>query len=169
MIRIFTALLFCASLNAAAQVDDASKAGANSASATIAFNTGGLVLGLGYEHIIKDSFGVGANLRWYNKEDGPKNPANGLFIVGASASHHFYKKNWDLSFAPSFNIINIDSYTAARKDSTTFGPGISIGLLCQVAPNIGVGFDWSNYWAWFDKDYAGKIADDLGVKARLSF
>jgi len=34
---------------------------------------------------------------------------DGLTILGANLGFHFYKKNWDLSFAPGLAIINIDA------------------------------------------------------------
>lgn len=169
MQKLILCLFVFSSLNAAAQMEDRSpKGGPHNASAVAGFNRGGFTFGAAYEYMYQDSMGVGAHLRWFNKEDSGTNRANGLFIIGAGAGHHFYKKSWDLSFTPSLNIINIDS-VGAGDDSTTFGPGLSIALLCQVSSAVAVGFDFSNYYVWFDDDYAGQVISDMAFKIRMGF
>ncbi len=115
------------------------------------------------------SSGIGGHVRMYNKEDSGTNRANGYLILGASMGYHFYKKNWDLSFSPSLNMINIDAVGTNPDDASVLGPGLTIGLLCNVTRSFAIGFDNSKYWAWFDDDYAGLNIDDFAVKARLSF
>ena len=168
--RYLTLVLALLALPAMAQSEDrGARGGPHNASAVLSFAQGGLSFGAGYEYMAQDSIGIGGHFRWFNKEDGPRNASNGYMIIGASAAHHFYKKNWDLSFAPSFNLINIDNASATQDDGTTLGPGLSLSLLCALTDNVAMGFDWSNYWVWFDSDFAGKRIDDLGVKLRMSF
>jgi hypothetical protein len=155
---------------ALAQSEDRSaKSGPHSVSALVSFPRGGFSLGGGYEYMLQDSMGVEGHFRFFAKEDDPPNRSDGMVIIGAGASHHFYKKSWDLSFTPSFNVINIDSATPGGDDTTALGPGLSVSLLTQVSANVALGFDWGNYWVWFDDDYAGKRVDDLAFKLRLSF
>lgn len=169
MQRLVLCLFLFGSMAATAQMDDRSaKGGPHNVSVVGGFNTGGFTFGAQYEFMHQDSSGIGAHLRWFNKEDSGPNQSHGLFIVGAGAGHHFYKKSWDLAFTPSLNILNIDS-SGATDDSTTFGPGLSISLVCQITSAVAVGFDYSNYWVWFDDDYAGHLIDDMAVKLRMSF
>ncbi len=170
MKSVFLFLALFGSFNVFAQTDAGSaKGGLHNASAVLSFPRGGFSFGLGYEYMMQDSMGFEAHLRMFNRNTDAGKTADGMMIVGVGASHHFYKKSWDLSFTPSVNIMNIESAATNGKDSTVFGPGLTVGLLTQVTPAIAIGVDWSNYWAWFDDDYAGKRVDDLAFKGRFSF
>lgn len=168
MVRLLIGLMIFASTGAFAQMNDPSKAPPNNISATLSFARPAPVFGIAFEHIMRDSMGLGAGIKMWQKETGTLKQ-EGILIVGVNAAHHFYKKDWDLSFSPSLNIMNISSASAGGKDATTLAPGVSFGILCQVAPTIGVGFDWSAYQAWFDKDYAGRMIQDIAVRGRFSF
>lgn len=168
MKNLMLALVLCVAANA--QADDRSgKSGPHSVSAVASFPKGGFSLGGAYEYMMQDSLGIVGHFRFFAKEDDPGNRSDGMVIIGAGASHHFYKKSWDLSFTPSFNIINIDSAAVGGDDKMALGPGLTIAFLTQVSANVAIGFDWANYWVWFDDDYAGKKVDDLAIKLRLSF
>jgi len=170
MKNLFLILSLMASAGAFAQGDDRSaKSGPHSVNAVISFPNGGVSLGAGYEHMLQDSLGIEGHFRLFTKETDPSNASDGMLIIGAGASHHFYKKSWDLAFTPSLNLINIDTVKAGGDDTTALGPGLSISLLCQMSANVAVGFDWGNYWVWFNGDYAGKRVDDLALKLRLGF
>jgi len=169
MKRLLLILTLLGSLNAAAQDDRSAKGGPHNLSAVASFATGGFNFGAAYEYLYQDSVGMGAHFRWFNKDDDANNSNDGLLIVGAGMGHHFYKKSWDLAFTPSLNIINIDSARRGGDDATVIGPGLSVSLICQMFENVALGFDWANYWAWFDDDYAGKRVDDLGIKVRMNF
>lgn len=176
MKSLLIALLALGSLEIAAQTDDRSaRGGEHNVSAVTSFSEYGFNFGAAYEYMMEDSLGFIGHLRFFDKDDDAEGGYHdGIMIFGAGVGHHFYKKSWDLSFSPTFNIINIDDAPngiggRAEDDETTFGPGLSIALLTQLTPNVALGFDWSNYWVWFDDVYAGKRIDDLGVKVRVSF
>lgn len=169
MVRLLMILTMLTSLNAAADMADPSKAGANSVSATLSFGWPSAIIGAQYEHMIKDSLTIGAHLRLFPKNTSASNSRNGYMVIGATAGHHFYKKEWDLSFTPSLNIINIDAASATGKDVTTLAPGLSLGILYQFTNSIAAGFDYSHYHVWFDSNYAGASLDDLALRGRFSF
>ncbi|MGE0526882.1 MAG: hypothetical protein AB7G93_14980 [Bdellovibrionales bacterium] len=156
------------SLSASAQMDDhTAKGNTHNGFAMGSFTRAGFAFGLAYEYMFDASAGVGAHLRSFQKDR--DEGVNGYMVVGAAYVSHFYKRSWDLSFAPSFNIINVDSYRDRPDDATTMGPGLTISLLYQVAERVAIGFDNSRYWVWFDDDYAGLIIDDLAFKLRVNF
>lgn len=168
MVRLLIGLMIFASTGAFAQMSDPAKAPPNNISATLSFAAPSPVFGLAFEHMMKDSMGLGAALKLWQKETGSK-ARDGYLIVGANAGYHFYKKEWDLSFTPSLNIMNINPAAANQKSVTTLAPGVSFGILCQVAPTFGIGFDWSAYQAWFDSTYAGRMIQDIAVRGRFNF
>lgn len=143
--------------------------GPHNAAVTAGVNRGGLTLGGEYEYMLPSALGVGAHVREFPKDTGPVNATDGYLIVGVSASHHFYKKTWDLSFSPGFDIINIDAVNSKPGSTTTAGPDLAIGLLCQVNSSVAIGFENTRYWVWFDKNYAGVLRDDLSFKVRATF
>jgi hypothetical protein len=170
MVRLLIGLIIFASTGAFAQMSDPAKAPPNNISATLSFANPSPVFGIAFEHMMKDSMGLGAGIKMWQKDSDASNPRNGYLIVGANAGYHFYKKDWDLSFTPSLNILNISAARTGGKDATTLAPGVSFGILCQVAPNFAVGFDWSAYQAWFDKTYAGVTTiQDIAVRGRFHF
>ena len=143
-------------------------------------NAGGFSLGAAYEFMYDSSTGVGAHIRTFTKQaeaTGPNPPYvkehHGLMIFGATLGHHFFKGKWDLAFTPSFNIISIDSSdnsTPPRPDdATTMGPGLSIALLWQLTDMVAAGFDYSNYWVWFEEDHRGLAISDFAIKVKASF
>lgn len=165
---------------AAAQMDVRSaKAVAHNFSVLGSMNAGGFSLGAGYEYMYDTATGVGAHIRTFSKEaegtgvTASVNPHHGLMIFGATLGHHFFKGKWDLAFTPSFNIISIDSSdnnTPPRPDdATTMGPGMSISLLWALTERFSAGFDYSNYWVWFEEDYRGLVISDFAIKAKASF
>jgi hypothetical protein len=170
MVRLLIGLMIFASTGAFAQMSDPSKAPPNNISATLSFAAPSPVFGIAFEHMMKDSMGLGAGLKMWQKEEGSK-ARDGFLVVGVNAGYHFYKKDWDLSFTPSLNIMNIKGSVGSHntKDATSLAPGVSFGILCQVAPNFGVGFDWSAYQAWFDSTYAGTMIQDIAVRGRFHF
>lgn len=143
--------------------------GPHSVSGTMGFNTGGFTLSGEYEYMMDSSFGVGAYIREFPKDTDVKHSSNGYLMVGGNVDAHFYKKNWDLSFAPGFAVIKIDSSSALKDDTTTMGPSLSVGLLWQLTPAFAVGFENARYWVWFSSDYAGQLRDDMSIKGRFSF
>lgn len=157
------------SVNVFAQEDRSAKLGPHAVSAVASFPQGGFSIGAAYEYSLEDSMGVVGHFRLFSKEDAPKNPGHGLMVAGIGAAHHFYKKSWDLAFTPSINMINIDNVSKTGDDATAFGPGLSVSLLCQMTDRIAAGFEWANYWVWFNEDFAGKRVDDLGLKVRMNF
>lgn len=169
MKRLLFLVTLLGSLNASAQTDASAKAGANSVSALASFSQGGFNFGAAFEHLYTDSMGIDGHIRIFNRDSKAPGTSDGLLIVGVGAAHHFYKKSWDLALTPSLNIINVDPASSSVDDKTTFGPGMTISLLCQWTPHLAFGVDWANYWVWFDSDFAGKRVDDLAVKAQYSF
>ena len=170
MRRLIFLLVSLSAISAAAQTEErSSRNNPHHLSAVGGFSEGGFTFGVAYEHLIDNSTGLGAHVRVFNKDDSAPGLANGIMIVGAVAGHHFYKKNWDLAFTPSFNIINIDSVVASPDDASVVGPGLSISLLYNLTPNLAMGFDNSRYWVWFDDDYAGLAIDDFAIKVKMSF
>lgn len=169
MKSIILSLLLCAGA-AHAQLDD-SAAGRtkHTINAVASMARGGFSIGASYEYMVDPSTGVGGQLRSFQKHDSGPNNYPGITILGAVGAAHFYKKNWDLSFTPSFNIISIDSYTTKPGDATTMGPGLSLGLTWALNPNVGLGFDYSNYWVWFQEDWRGNVVDDLAFRIKASF
>jgi hypothetical protein len=148
--------------------DRPSLSGPHNVSGTLGFAPGGVTISGAYEYMMDASWGVGGYLRMFPKEDSLPNPDEGLMIVGATLGHHFYKKNWDLSFTPGFALINIDAI-GGRDDVTTFGPSLGIGLLYQLTGTWAVGFENTRYWVWFDSDWAGELRDDMSFKVRATF
>jgi hypothetical protein len=170
MKRLLCLLILMTSTSAFAQSDERSaKAATHNVSALLGHNAGGFNFGVSYEHMMDNSVGFGGHVRLFNKEDSGTNQVNGYMIIGGAMGYHFYKKNWDLSFSPSVNMINIDSVSANPDDASVIGPGLTISLVSQLTPNFAIGFDNSRYWVWFDDDYAGLAIDDFAVKARMSF
>lgn len=170
MKRLLFLMILLNSQLAIAQNDDRSAKGStHNVSAVLGYNAGGFNFGAGYEHMMDNSVGIGGHVRIFNKEDSGTNTTNGFMIIGGSMGYHFYKKNWDLSFTPSINMINIDSIVARPDDASAIGPGLSFGLVTQLTPNFALGFDNSRYWVWFDDDYAGGVIDDFAIKARMNF
>ncbi len=159
--------LFCVNVSAQSARESAVSPSTHSVFGNLGLNRGGVTMGVGYEHMLDAATGIGGHLRWFAKDDGTTNPSNGLLILGGFAGHHFYKKSWDLSFGPSFNIINIESVRAGTDDETTLG--LSISLLWAVNSNVSIGFDNARYWVWFNDDYAGQIVDDLSFRVRAGF
>ena len=170
---IFAAVLFLSTGLAHAQLEDrTAKASPHNFSLNLAPSAGGISLGFAYEYMYDASTGVGAHIRTFSKEDSGPNTSNGYMIVGAGLGHHFFKRSWDLSFTPSFNILSIDSINPNnRDDSTTMGPGLSIALVWAFTDRFAVGFDYQNYWVWFDEDWNGPQNEisDLSIKLRASF
>ncbi len=149
------------------------KASLHNFSVLVSMARGGAALGAAYEYMYEGSTGLGAHIRTFAKETGAgKFASPGMMIVGAQLGHHFFKKRWDLAFTPSFNLISIDSHVASPPnpgDSTTFGPGMSIGLTWQITDRISAGFDYTNYWAWLDSDWAGHLISDMALKVKAGF
>lgn len=178
MFRLLFSLMLFGAVSANAQMSDPSKAAPNNVSATLSFASSSPVFGIAFEHMMKDSFGIGAALKMWQKNAvntaagaccNTTRSRNGALVVGATASHHFYKKDWDLSFTPSLNIIQIKPYATGLKDATTLAPGLATGIVMQMTPAIAVGFEYALYQAWFDSDYNGLLVQDLGVRGRFSF
>lgn len=170
MKQLLIAALFILSFNVHAQLEEKiAKASPHNASVLLGFGTGGIAFGLTYEHMFDQSAGIGGHLRVFPKDDDAPGISDGLTIIGASLSHHFYKRSWDLSFSPSLNIISIDSVRANSNDETTLGPGLTIALMTQITDMISIGFDNSRYWVWFNGEYAGLSIDDFALRVRASF
>lgn len=151
-----------------AQLDDAAgRGGLHNVNLKAGFTAGGFALGAGYEYLFDQATGIGGEFRTYQKND--DRGSDGVMVVGATLGHHFYKKSWDLSFTPSFNLISIDRASAASEDVSSMGPGLSIGLTWQMNQRVAVGFDNSRYWIWFDEDARGLVMDDMSVKVKASF
>lgn len=163
---LLATLLMTAPL-AMAQGDDRGKANPHNLNVTTGFNRGGFTFGAGYEHMFDGSTGAGGHFRMFSKDK--DRGLAGLILIGADLSHHFYKKSWDLAFTPSLNMIMIDSAVAGGDDATTFGPGLAITLTWAMTERFALGFDYSNYWAWFDKDYQGLNVNDMSVRFRIGF
>lgn len=172
MKSIILSLLLCAGV-AHAQLDDTAMGRTKSAvNAVVSMAKGGFSIGASYEYMLDPSTGVGGQLRTFQKHDTGPNLYPGVTILGAIGAAHFYKKNWDLSFTPSFNIISVDSYAASGTkpgDATTMGPGLSVGLTWAINQHVGLGFDYSNYWVWFQEDWRGPIVNDLAFRLKASF
>ncbi|MGE4131289.1 MAG: hypothetical protein AB7F86_06600 [Bdellovibrionales bacterium] len=145
-------------------------------------NYGGFSLGAAYEYMYEAATGIGGHIRSFSKEGSYSGSGSGkltarhegLMIFGAMLGHHFFKKHWDLAFTPSFNIISIDSHygtpsSTIPDDATTMGPGLSISLLWSITNSVGLGFDYSNYWVWFDDDWPGLRISDMGIKFKVAF
>ena len=170
MKHLLLAALCSFSLAVHAQGDDrTAKSSPHNVNVNGGFNYGGFTFGVGYEHMYDSSTGIGGHLRIFNKDDDALIGMPGLTIIGATLGHHFYKRAWDLAFTPSFNLINIDAARAGQEDVTTFGPGMSISLVWAMTDRASFGFDFTNYWVWFDDDWKGTSIDDLSAKLRLSF
>jgi len=162
---------------ASAQLD--SKAKAHNFSGLLSMTEGGISLGAAYEYMYDGSTGVGAHIRTWPKNEATTganaevNPSHGFMVFGASLGHHFFKGKWDLAFTPSFNILSIDSQSTANPprpdDATTMGPGLSISLLWSLTERISAGFDYSNYWVWFEDDYKGLRISDMALKVKAGF
>lgn len=160
-------ILMCSSASFAAMDERPAPHGPHNAWGTGGFNLGGFTLGAGYEYSLDPAFGVGGYIREFPKDT--KRGADGLVIVGAGAGYHFFKKSWDLAFTPGFAIVSIDSASALKDDTTTFGPSLGIGLMCQLTSIWAVGFENTRYWVWFSNDYQGELRDDMSIKVRASF
>jgi hypothetical protein len=158
---------------AAAQMDVRSaKASTHNFSVLGSMAAGGFSLGAGYEYMMDGAAGVGAHIRTFAKKTATTSSPtshDGLNIVGVTLGHHFFKGKWDLAFTPSFNIVAIDSTRTTPDDTTSMGPGMSVSLLWVFTDHISAGFDWSNYWVWFDEDFRGLRISDMAVKVRASF
>ena len=143
--------------------------GPNNLSLTAGFNTGGFTLGADYEFILPSTLGVGAYVREFPKETKDTNGADGLMIIGGMVAQHFYRQNWDFSLTPGVAIISIDSWRSLPASTTSLGPSLGIGLLCQVNASVAIGIENNRYWVWFDRDYNGLVRDDLSFKVRATF
>lgn len=169
---LFASLLIWSGL-AAAQMDVRSaKASTHNFSLLGSMAQGGFSLGANYEYMMDSSAGIVGHIRSFSKKTATtSSPSSfsGLNVVGVGLGHHFFKGKWDLAFTPTFNILQIDSLTANPGDVTTMGPGMSVSLLWVITERFGAGFDWSNYWVWFDEDYRGLRISDMAVKLRASF
>lgn len=180
MIRLFLIPLIGWSGLAAAQMDvNAAKAMQHNFSVLGSMSRGGFAFGAAYEYMYDSATGVSAIFRNFPKSGEAANnyhTTNGYMILGAGLGHHFFKGKWDLAFTPSFNLISIDSYydgspASAKEpdDTTTMGPGLSISLLWTLTERIAVGFDYSNYWVWFEEDFRGNVISDMAVKLKFAF
>lgn len=159
--------LMIGGMNTAFADDRPSLHGPHNVGGTLGFAPGGMTFSAFYEYLIDGSWGPNGYIRKFPKEKGPKNAAPGILAIGAGAGHHFYKKNWDLSFTPGLAILNIDAVVG--DDVTTLGPSLGIGLVYQLTSIWAVGFENTRYWVWFNSDYAGELRDDMSVKVRASF
>ena len=168
-ILVLAIWLSCASVSNAQTDERTAKSSPHNIYALASFGLGGFSFGAAYEFMSDNSAGLGGHIRVVNKENGPINASNGYTIIGAQMGHHFYKKSWDLAFTPSANIINIDSVSLNPDDTSAFGPGLSISLLCSLTENFSLGFDNARYWVWFEEDYQGLVIDEFAIKGRFSF
>jgi hypothetical protein len=173
MKQFLLASVFFLSTAAFAQMDGSGRrAGPHNIAADASFNAGGFALGGEYEYMYDDSTGIGGFFHMFPKDTSDKRPVNGLFVIGAEMGHHFYKKNWDLNFAPGLAILNIQQALKsppAPGDTTTLGPSLKISLLNQLTSAFALGFEFSNYYCWFNTDYSGFVRTDLAVKGRFTF
>lgn len=179
MKRILIATVLCWSGFATAQLTSSSgsgggggKSGAHNFSVLGGMSTGGFRLGGAYEYMYDGSTGIGGHIHNFSKKTpttSSPTAANGYMIIGAGLGHHFFKGKWDLAFTPSFNIIMIDSYQVRPDDTTTMGPGMSLSLVWGLTDRIGMGFDVSQYWVWFNEDFRGQIISDFALKLKASF
>lgn len=179
MTRTVFIALACWSGLAFAQMDAKSKG--HNFSVLGSMQKGGFSLGAAYEYMYDGSTGIGGHIRTFPKNEATTganaelNPSHGYMIFGATLGHHFFKGKWDLAFTPSFNIMSIDSESTANPprpdDTTTMGPGLSISLLWSITEMIALGFDYSNYWVWFEDDYKGLQTDisDLAFRLKAGF
>lgn len=174
MKRIILVALACWTGTAFAQMD--AKARGHNFSVLGSFSPGGFALGAQYEYMYDGSTGIGGHIRTFPKSEASatnNNPDHGYMIFGAGLGHHFFKGKWDLAFTPTFNIISIDSASNANPprpdDATTMGPGLSIALLWAMTDAISLGFDYSNYWVWFEDDYKGHRISDMAIKLKFGF
>lgn len=140
---------------------------ANSVSAELGFNAGGAEFGANYEYMFNGSQSVGGALLFSQKDT--THGQNGYVVLGGLTGFHFFKGDWDLSLAPSLNIINISSVNPNKSSTTTLGPGLSISLTTALNDKVALGFDYLNYWVWFSDDYRGLRLSDLLVKVKIGF
>lgn len=130
------------------------------------FASGGFAIGGAYEYLYNGSQGIGAQLQMFQKDN--KHSRNGVLVIGGFTGYHFYKGTWDFSVAPGLNIINISAANNG-KDVTSLGPGLQISLTQALNDKVAIGFDYQNYYIWFDDDYRGKTIDNLAFKLKVSF
>lgn len=168
MKRILILALALSSTAAFAQMDvRMARAREHNFSGVLSKNVGGFSLGAAYEYMYDGATGIGGQIRSFPKDDKSPNVGNGYLIFGATLGHHFFKGKWDLAFTPSFNFMSIDAVNNPPGDTTTLGPGMSISLVWALTEKISAGFDYSNYWVWFDDDFAGLSISDMALKIKI--
>ncbi len=136
----------------------------------LGFWTGGMVLGVDYEYLGKQDFGLGGYLRMYEQDEDRQSP--GVTTIGFFIRPHFNKKSWDFYVSPGFGIIKIDDYDSNRNngdDATTLGPSMALGLMYDLGGAISIGVESMSYWVWFEDDYRGQILEDFAMKLRVNF
>ncbi len=165
---LFMILLFLSASGASAQVysESVNSRNPHSILGNITFAQGGLGLGADYEYAYSRTHGIGGYARMYQKDD--DRGANGIVAIGGFIRPHFNKKSWDLYLSPGLAIISVDG-TGTRKDVTTLGASLALGLLYQVSPTIAFGIENMKHYVWFDADYRGLVMDELSLKLRVSF
>jgi hypothetical protein len=167
--QIILLLTLLTSLSAYGQMDERNaRAVPNNVLAQFGMNAGGLTLGFGYEYMFDQAQGIGGHFRYFSKDT--SRGANGMTILGAMTGYHFFKRSWDFALSPSFNIIQIDSTSNTRASGTNMGPGLALSLTNQLNDHVAIGFEYSNWFVWFGKDYfRGLQISDLAIRLRYSF
>ena len=139
----------------------------NSAYLNLGYAAGGLNFGGAYEYLFNGAQSIGGQVHLFPKDQG--HLAYGYTIVGAFTGFHFYKGDWDLSFAPGLNIMNVGSVVTSIKDETILGPSFSLSLVVAISSRLSLGFDYVNYYGWFTNFYRGLRVSDTELKLKLNF
>ena len=63
-------------------------------------------------------------------------------------------------------IINVDGPT---KDTTSMGPSFAMAVTYEIAPQVALGLENTQYWIWFDSDFRGSVADDTSLRITFNF
>jgi hypothetical protein len=161
-----TSLIFVSASASAEYSESAFSTYEHSAWGAIGFTEGGLSLGGDYEYAADRTFGVGGLTRFYqsDKDQG----AAGIFLFGGYVRPHFHRRAWDLFLTAGLAVINIDDEAEDEK-STTLGPVFGVGALYQISKVMAVGVESMGTYVWFDKNFRGKVMDDVMLRVRFSF
>ena len=139
-------------------------------SGTTGFDNGGLYLGADFEFRNQIAHGFGGYAFFFQKKDSETNEVvgqAGVNTFGAFYRAHFNRARWELAVSPGFGVINIDP-SIDGDAGMAFGPSLQVEVVTQITNNFSMGFNWVNFYAWFNDKIEHHTKETLGVRLRFS-
>lgn len=130
--------------------------------------TGQIAIGADYEYKIQENAGFGGYFIYSSDDD--KDNIPGIMAIGGNFKLHVDLTDVEIYAAPGFGFAKIEM---GSDDESFFGPSLKIGGLVNVAPNIGIGLEYTTLFNWSNSDLGvlglGNTFDLALVTARIGF